>query len=488
MTAANAIQLSALTTSLLASDPPEQLVYPILHPTNQIIVGVCAQNSLPPRIFLPPPLRLSSYPISYSALTEKTNSSSNIFTLHFKGTVSVPAPNTSSFCLVRPTDVILVNDTLLDSNVKAIVNSADGWSSVRLFPRPETIPDKPIAPCLSNLNNIHRFAHLDLLVYCEPDSSRKEIEALLNEAATRALNVMTSVDESLKLATRHYGVLGQGLCISVSSPELEEKRDEDEEELKIWRGRVHECLKLPKDRPLLRRARAKYQGDLPEEWDGGCRGRLMNVHLGMKGNHGMGKESIKVEMVKGDYLYCHYLQGGEKDSGWGCAYRSLQTLVSWVAKEGYSELKEGKLPSIGEIQTALVEMGDKPEKLIGSKDWIGANEVCYALEHLTGVSSKIVHVSRGGDMESKGRELAIHFEKVGSPVMVGGGVLAWTILGIARNERTGKCKFLILDPHYEGKDDLKIVQAKGWVGWKGVNVFRKNTFYNLCLPQRPQGV
>lgn len=28
-------------------------------------------------------------------------------------------------------------------------------------------------------------------------------------------------------------------------------------------------------------------------------------------------------------LYYHYLQDKEKDDGWGCAYRSLQTIFSW---------------------------------------------------------------------------------------------------------------------------------------------------------------
>jgi len=32
--------------------------------------------------------------------------------------------------------------------------------------------------------------------------------------------------------------------------------------------------------------------------------------------------------VTGDYLYYHYLQDGFGDQGWGCAYRSMQTLLS----------------------------------------------------------------------------------------------------------------------------------------------------------------
>ncbi len=48
---------------------------------------------------------------------------------------------------------------------------------------------------------------------------------------------------------------------------------------------------------------------------------------------------------------------------------------------------------------------------------------------------------------------------IGTPVMIGGGVLAYTLLGVDYNERTGQCAFLILDPHYTGADDLKRVQS-----------------------------
>ena len=43
--------------------------------------------------------------------------------------------------------------------------------------------------------------------------------------------------------------------------------------------------------------------------------------------------------------------------------------------------------------------------------------------------------------------------------MVGGGVLAYTLLGIDYNARTGEVAFLILDPHYTGADDLPRIHA-----------------------------
>lgn len=42
----------------------------------------------------------------------------------------------------------------------------------------------------------------------------------------------------------------------------------------------------------------------------------------------------------------------------------------------------------------------------------------------------------------------------------GGGVLAHTIIGVAWNEITGHTKFLILDPHYTGGEDLHVILEK----------------------------
>lgn len=54
----------------------------------------------------------------------------------------------------------------------------------------------------------------------------------------------------------------------------------------------------------------------------------------------------------------------------------------------------------------------------------------------------------------------MHFETHGTPVMMGGGNLAFTILGIDWNENTGEVKFLILDPHYTGAEDLRQVTVE----------------------------
>lgn len=38
--------------------------------------------------------------------------------------------------------------------------------------------------------------------------------------------------------------------------------------------------------------------------------------------------------------------------------------------------------------------------------------------------------------------------------------MAHTILGVAWNEITGQIKFLILDPHYTGAEDLQVILEK----------------------------
>ena len=70
-------------------------------------------------------------------------------------------------------------------------------------------------------------------------------------------------------------------------------------------------------------------------------------------------------------------------------------------------------------------------------------------------------------------------------VEIGGGVLAHTIIGIDFNEEKGDARFLILDPHYTGGEDLRIIQSKGWCNWKPSSFWKADSFYNMCLPLRP---
>lgn len=95
----------------------------------------------------------------------------------------------------------------------------------------------------------------------------------------------------------------------------------------------------------------------------------------------------------------------------------------------------------------------------------------------------------------------------------GGGVLAHTIIGVDFDELTGDVRYLILDPHYTGSEDIKTITSKvslvclasltsrpdhqvalfdffpkGWVGWKDSKFWNESTFYNMCCPIRPKGI
>ncbi|KAL1023467.1 hypothetical protein UPYG_G00041190 [Umbra pygmaea] len=248
-------------------------------------------------------------------------------------------------------------------------------------------------------------------------------------------------------------------------------------QLETQRKELHTRFELPNNRPYLRRANSFHFPDEPYK-----DGYLRNPHIHLK--HPT-LEKGKLYLVQGVYSYHHYMQDRMDDNGWGCAYRSLQTICSWFQQQGYVERS---VPSHREIQQALVDVGDKQASFVGSRQWIGSIEVSAVLDQLLGVSSKIMFVSQGSELASKGRELSNHFLSEGTPIMIGGGVLAHTILGVAWSETTGEIRYLILDPHYTGVEDLQIITNKGWCGWKGPDFWDQNAYYNLCLPQTPNTI
>ncbi|XP_055855942.1 probable Ufm1-specific protease 2 [Episyrphus balteatus] len=249
---------------------------------------------------------------------------------------------------------------------------------------------------------------------------------------------------------------------------------EDETNMQQQRKKLHYHFGLPISRPYFRRANCHlFRDELdPKE-------PLLNTHIGLRPS---GVKEGRQYLVQGNYSYYHYMQQDMRDNGWGCAYRSLQTLCSWFRWQGYTERSP---PTHLEIQKYLVRIGDKPQSFVGSSQWIGSTEVSMCLQGFLNVDSKIQYCSSGADLGTMGSDLAMHFQSQGSPIMIGGGVLAHTILGIDYNSQTGQIKFLILDPHYTGTDDLATIQAKGWCGWKGVDFWDKKSYYNMCMPQRP---
>ncbi|XP_010248750.1 PREDICTED: probable Ufm1-specific protease isoform X3 [Nelumbo nucifera] len=180
------------------------------------------------------------------------------------------------------------------------------------------------------------------------------------------------------------------------------------------RRSLHLRLGLPLDRPLLLIANAinfalKHKMERNSIRKGSV--VLKDVHIGIPSSVSGGL----VSQVEGSYEYYHYLQDGFDDSGWGCAYRSLQTIISWFRLQHYTSID---VPSHREIQQALVEIGDKEPSFIGSREWIGAIELSFVLDKLLGVSCKVINVRSGAELPEKCRELALHFETQGTPVMI----------------------------------------------------------------------
>ena len=82
--------------------------------------------------------------------------------------------------------------------------------------------------------------------------------------------------------------------------------------------------------------------------------------------------------------------------GWGCGYRTLQTICSWIRLSTDKEVSKNKAisePSLREIQEILVELGDKADNFIGSREWIGTYEVFLVLDHLFDVSIDVMYLT-----------------------------------------------------------------------------------------------
>lgn len=103
--------------------------------------------------------------------------------------------------------------------------------------------------------------------------------------------------------------------------------------------------------------------------------------------------------------------------GWGCAYRTLQSICSMLKIKKNHEIA---IPTIKQIQEILVQIGDKENDFIGSRDWIGAAETCYVVDELFQVSCFIHHISSGEKLSSKMTEIVNYFQDQGGLIAMGG--------------------------------------------------------------------
>ncbi|KAF4526219.1 hypothetical protein B566_EDAN001904 [Ephemera danica] len=307
------------------------------------------------------------------------------------------------------------------------------------------------------------------------DMYRVLVESLRRQLAAAEQCVLTELHHTRRISPpepHHFQPAPLGHALTLMLP-----RDVPDADLAGLRERRHDVFLLTKDRPLFRRGCSHvFPSDVPSNVP------LFNPHEGLQPP---ALRNAETSLVRGRYRYYHYLQDGIEDNGWGCAYRSLQTLASWFRLQGYTDVP---VPSHRDIQQCLVNIGDKPSNFIGSRQWIGSTEVSFCLETLLGVSSRILSVSSGPELCTRADELLRHFDTHGTPIMVGGGVLAHTILGVSLERESGEVRFLILDPHYIGPEELPTVLSKTGCVWKGPDFWMKSAFYNLCMPQRPHAI
>ncbi|XP_050091021.1 ufm1-specific protease 2 [Anopheles aquasalis] len=320
---------------------------------------------------------------------------------------------------------------------------------------------------------------LDFLTVAHGSTKMQDLHRYLAHSAVRSFELIEqALLEQLREQKRCYA----SKCFHFMPRELGhfvtcvysvgDEPSESDAYLQRKRAALHKEFFLPANRPYFRKGNAyRFQSS----------GILQNPHQTLAVPYPDGVTAV----VDGIYTYHHYMQDNFDDKGWGCAYRSLQTLISWFNLQGYST-GPPTIPTHTEIQKCLVRVGDKQQGFVGSRQWIGSTEVSICLNEFVGVDSRIMHVSSGAELAMRGRELVHHFQIQGTPIMIGGGVLAHTILGVSVDaDDEGRTKFLILDPHYTGADELGTVLSKGWCGWKGGEFWDKTSYYNLCMPQRP---
>ncbi|XP_065367773.1 probable Ufm1-specific protease 1 [Calliphora vicina] len=195
-----------------------------------------------------------------------------------------------------------------------------------------------------------------------------------------------------------------------------------------------------------------------------------------------GSVSGQTYLTRGDFYYYHYGCDGHLDQGWGCAYRTLQTMISWILNKGFCNTQLN-VPSLREIQETLVRIEDKPKGFVCSRDWIGALEVFYVVDSLYDVPCKIIHITRSEELNDYVDTLISYFNDYGGFVMMGGDMDAAS-KGIAGVHTNGKDTYLlIVDPHYSGVPaSIHDLIKDGFIRWQNIKEFVDSSFYNICLP------
>ncbi|CEF63503.1 Ufm1-specific protease 2 [Strongyloides ratti] len=381
----------------------------------------------------------------------------------------------SSVFICESENIIINNKTEDEKNVLVLEKiMKDGKQLVfkTYYLSPESNVEQKIVPTIRQIDGKFNVSYINtpitvLLPSCS--DQLKTIHSQMKEAIMRILLQMKLFykihKKFMEIHCGTYHLLNTNTLVNIIN-----LNTENEEENMAYRKYFHNIFNLNLDIPVFRISQAF--GSLKEKSH-----HLQNPHLSIKYD-----PQGECAILKGNYEYRHYLQDSFNDSGWGCAYRSFQTVWSWFLLQDFTDKP---VPTHREIQQCLYNIGDKDASFVGSRQWIGSTEISFCLDSMLGISSRILSVNSGSQMNELAREILFHLKNNGAPIMIGGGQLAHTIIGIDFNSSTGDCNFLILDPHYTGKDDIQTIIKKGWCGWKNMDFWRKDSFYNLLLPINP---
>ncbi|XP_020287482.1 ufm1-specific protease 1 [Pseudomyrmex gracilis] len=190
-------------------------------------------------------------------------------------------------------------------------------------------------------------------------------------------------------------------------------------------------------------------------------------------------------LIKGNYEYWHHCCDTFNDRGWGCGYRTLQTICSWFIHNKHMVNDDKIVPTVNKIQRIIDEVGDKTSTFVETRNWIGTFEAFLVLNHLYNASCKIIHIWKGIEaLKAQTDTIKNHFTEFGSPIMMGGDkdISSKCIVGIHFGD---VCTYLlIVDPHFVGKaETVEDLKKRNWVKWQNLDDFDDSSFYNLCLPQ-----
>jgi len=212
--------------------------------------------------------------------------------------------------------------------------------------------------------------------------------------------------------------------------------------------------------------------------------------------HGLGENASVVKII-GDVDYHHYRDDDIDDVGWGCAYRSLQMVMSWFVLNGFPK---AFVPSIPEIQKILHDMKVMDSDFhVGCTQWIGSQEIGWVLSSQLGVQTRFDLEVNATNLQSNIGKIRSHLSIYHCPIVACGDNIALVILGIAtpkKKPENGKevdAKLLIADPHYvrQGKinsiysDPVNVEYTSNKVipvAWRSLRGIIKTKKFITCMP------